>query len=361
MHSTPPFGFFTGKYLALLFFSRAAREAIKTSRPYPSLLPQRSRDTRGQNVQKWTRVTPCGLAFINSNPKGSPSQFFCLSSCGVCMKGTFRSSAVTTVLALLLLHALSAAAPPDAADTASASASAASWMPRVEVEEGGGGGGGDTSRDPYGILPEGPAADEEKECAHLAGRMLLCIADYEARHMPTREEGGRGGGGENTTLAQLQSQEKEREICKDMGMEHWKCVNRQGSSSLFGGYTRIRRVRHGYMCFSPFDIYFAVALELYGEWGQDEATVMTSFISPGDTVVEIGGHIGTLTLPLAKKVGPTGKCIVFEPQVLQFHFNFPRTVRAIQLVHVQVMGQMTPMCRVFHSNARPLCLDRLPN
>ena len=170
------------------------------------------------------------------------------------MKGTFRSSVVTTVLALLLLHALSAAAPPDAADTASAYASAASWMPRVDVEVGGGGGGGgggDTSGDPYGILPEGPAADEEKECAHLAGRMLLCIADYEARHMPTREEAGRGVGGENTTLAQQQSQEKEREKCKDMGVEHWKCVNRQGRSSLFGGYTRIRRVRHGYMCFSP--------------------------------------------------------------------------------------------------------------
>jgi hypothetical protein len=255
------------------------------------------------------------------------------------MKGTFRRSMVTTVLALLLLHALSAAAPPDAAETASAPAAA--WMPRVEE-----GGGGGTSRDPYGILPEGPAADEEKECAHLAGRMLLCIADYEARRLSTREAGG-GGGGENTTQSQAlsQSQERERGICKDIGLEHWKCVNRQASSSLFGGYTRIRRVRHGYMCFSPFDIYFAVALELYGEWGQDEATVMTSFISPGDTVVEIGGHIGTLTLPLAKKVGPTGKCIVFEPQVLQFPQSRaraispgPRPGRGPNDAHVSCLG-----------------------
>lgn len=36
-------------------------------------------------------------------------------------------------------------------------------------------------------------------------------------------------------------------------------------------------------------------------------------ISPGDTVIEIGGHIGFVSQYFSKLTGPTGKVIVFEP------------------------------------------------
>jgi FkbM family methyltransferase len=36
-------------------------------------------------------------------------------------------------------------------------------------------------------------------------------------------------------------------------------------------------------------------------------------LRPGDTVIEVGGHIGYLTIWLAELVGTTGRVIVFEP------------------------------------------------
>lgn len=43
---------------------------------------------------------------------------------------------------------------------------------------------------------------------------------------------------------------------------------------------------------------------------------MIKYIKPGDTVIDIGGHIGTHTIPYAQAVGENGKVFVFEPQVL---------------------------------------------
>lgn len=232
------------------------------------------------------------------------------------LRNSIRNPVMLPVMAVLLVLALSAATPPD---SAKADAIADAFpLPQEEGgrgegeggSAGGRGAGRGTSKDPFRILPEGPAEDGDNECAHLAGRMLLCMASYQSWQRSMREEAGGTG---NATLPHSQSQEQDD--CKEAVTEHWNCVSSQAKSSYLGGYTRIRKVRHGYMCFSPFDIYFAVALELYGEWGEEEATVMTSLISPGDTVVEVGGHMGTLTLPLAKRVGPTGTYVVFEPQV----------------------------------------------
>lgn len=36
-------------------------------------------------------------------------------------------------------------------------------------------------------------------------------------------------------------------------------------------------------------------------------------IGPGDLVVDVGGHIGSFTIPLARRVGPTGRVLVLEP------------------------------------------------
>lgn len=37
------------------------------------------------------------------------------------------------------------------------------------------------------------------------------------------------------------------------------------------------------------------------------------FVAPGDTVYDIGAHIGYVSLSLAKRVGPKGRVIAFEP------------------------------------------------
>jgi FkbM family methyltransferase len=55
-------------------------------------------------------------------------------------------------------------------------------------------------------------------------------------------------------------------------------------------------------------------LRLYGEWAQPEVELLLHLIQPGNTVLDIGANLGTLTVPLAKRVGPTGRVIAFEAQ-----------------------------------------------
>jgi FkbM family methyltransferase len=41
--------------------------------------------------------------------------------------------------------------------------------------------------------------------------------------------------------------------------------------------------------------------------------VLTALLRPGDTMIDVGAHIGTMTLPAARAVGPGGRVIAVEP------------------------------------------------
>src|ERR1700688_3042448 len=55
-------------------------------------------------------------------------------------------------------------------------------------------------------------------------------------------------------------------------------------------------------------------LALYGEWAEPETRLLTALVNPGDNVLDIGAHVGTQTIPLARKIGPSGLVVAFEPQ-----------------------------------------------
>jgi FkbM family methyltransferase len=77
---------------------------------------------------------------------------------------------------------------------------------------------------------------------------------------------------------------------------------------------RLVEGRHG--CFLVFaaDMYVGRSLEVYGEWTEDEVAVLCQALRPGDHVVDVGANVGTHTVPLARKVGPSGSVLAFEPQ-----------------------------------------------
>lgn len=56
------------------------------------------------------------------------------------------------------------------------------------------------------------------------------------------------------------------------------------------------------------------SIATYSESNALEAEFLTSLVVEGDCVIDAGAYIGTLTLPLARKVGPTGRVIAFECQ-----------------------------------------------
>lgn len=53
-------------------------------------------------------------------------------------------------------------------------------------------------------------------------------------------------------------------------------------------------------------------------WEPHIVKLFKQYVKEGDTVIDIGGHIGTHTIALSRCVGPTGKVHVFEPQAKLF-------------------------------------------
>jgi FkbM family methyltransferase len=72
--------------------------------------------------------------------------------------------------------------------------------------------------------------------------------------------------------------------------------------------------RHGHFFVNRHDSYVGMSLLMYGEYCETEWQMIDRFISSGDTVMDIGANIGAFSIPMAKKTGPSGKVICFEPQ-----------------------------------------------
>lgn len=77
---------------------------------------------------------------------------------------------------------------------------------------------------------------------------------------------------------------------------------------------RVVDTRYGPMIVDPTDIYIGRSLVTYGEFSPGEGALFRQLLRSGDTVVEAGAHIGSLTLCLAHCVGPFGRVFAFEPQ-----------------------------------------------
>ena len=76
--------------------------------------------------------------------------------------------------------------------------------------------------------------------------------------------------------------------------------------------------KYGKIIFPAGDSYIGTSLALYGEYSEGEVQLYKQFIRKGQTVVEVGSNIGSLTIPIAQFVGEEGKVYAFEPQRLMF-------------------------------------------
>jgi FkbM family methyltransferase len=56
------------------------------------------------------------------------------------------------------------------------------------------------------------------------------------------------------------------------------------------------------------------SLAEYGEWSGLEIRLLCSFIGLGSFAVDVGANVGTHTLRFARRVGPAGRVLAFEPQ-----------------------------------------------
>lgn len=78
--------------------------------------------------------------------------------------------------------------------------------------------------------------------------------------------------------------------------------------------TRVHQCRHGVLQWLTADLGVGRSLAAYGEHAEGEAALMGQLVRTGDTVLEVGAHVGAHTVFLAKCVGPGGLVIAYEPQ-----------------------------------------------
>ncbi len=97
-------------------------------------------------------------------------------------------------------------------------------------------------------------------------------------------------------------------------------VSNSRPANLLNGtsFNRLARARYGYMLYNDNDIYIGRSIRDYGEFSQLEVATLLQICREGDTVIEVGANIGTHTLPLARKVGLSGRVVAFEPQRIVF-------------------------------------------
>jgi FkbM family methyltransferase len=83
-------------------------------------------------------------------------------------------------------------------------------------------------------------------------------------------------------------------------------------------YTTLLPSRWGWFCGLSLDKYKTYSTLFQGEWAHDEANILARLVHPGDTVIDAGANVGSLTLALAAMVGNRGLVYAFEPQRYAF-------------------------------------------
>lgn len=86
----------------------------------------------------------------------------------------------------------------------------------------------------------------------------------------------------------------------------------------FEPFNRVKPCRYGAMAFNVHDRYVGRSLDLYGEFSEGEVEMFRHLVRPGDVVLDVGANVGAHTLFLARRVGPGGRVVAFEPQRVVF-------------------------------------------
>ena len=117
---------------------------------------------------------------------------------------------------------------------------------------------------------------------------------------------------------------------------HYGYCDWDGTSAPRFSVIKSARSSSGSIMYHAHDLYFRVSLELYGEWAHSEVDFMMQFLPPGATVVDAGSHVGTISLALARQLGPSSTVIAVEAS--RFFASLARAnAAAAGLTHMHVI------------------------
>ena len=85
-----------------------------------------------------------------------------------------------------------------------------------------------------------------------------------------------------------------------------------------GGFNELAHSDAGYLLYNTHDVYIGRSIAKYGRYAGIEARFLERLCASGDNVIEVGANIGAHTVAIARRVGPQGRVLAFEPQRLVF-------------------------------------------
>ncbi len=101
--------------------------------------------------------------------------------------------------------------------------------------------------------------------------------------------------------------------------------------------TALYTCRHGILAHYAQDEVIGKSLELYGEWAEYEIAVLSSFLSRGSIVVDVGANVGTHSLGFSRVVGSDGLVIAIEGEPDTF------CLLASNVVRNDLLGVVKPL------------------
>jgi FkbM family methyltransferase len=115
--------------------------------------------------------------------------------------------------------------------------------------------------------------------------------------------------------------------------------------------------KYGTLSFYDDDKWIGRSLALYGEYSEYEVEVFKKCLRPGGVALELGANIGSLTVPMAKIVGETGKVYAFEPG-----FDTIRLLRKnVEQNDLSDIVEIIPMAASDKSEILPIVYNPNPN
>ncbi|GAC1700063.1 MAG: hypothetical protein NVS9B4_00730 [Candidatus Acidiferrum sp.] len=112
-----------------------------------------------------------------------------------------------------------------------------------------------------------------------------------------------------------------------------------------------KNCRYGPMSFYRNDHYIGRSLELYGEYSFSETSLVRDILKTGDTVIDAGANIGTMTVPMAQFVGPAGRVVAYEPQPRYF---------ALLTRNMAWCDWIRPIQEALGNSTEPLTMKHIP-
>lgn len=82
---------------------------------------------------------------------------------------------------------------------------------------------------------------------------------------------------------------------------------------------KIKQCRHGNMIYNTSDVWIGRSYDHYGEYSEFEINFLLNLVNEGEVYIDVGANIGSMVVPIARKLGPSGLTVAIEPQQFVYH------------------------------------------